>query len=385
MSRLRFREASLGVAAACAAIALGELGVRVNASLDRDFGRQVVALDPLSALIEPHGELGYRQKPGSRYQYGNGTVATANAMGFRGPVVALPKPPGTFRIVLLGESTTHGWGVSDDETIDAYMRRLLAQRYPTRKFEVVNLAFDGYDAYQQYERLRSDGLRLEPDLLIVNAGINDVRNARFPDLQDRDARTILYAEILRIQREAAQHGPSAWTRIKHYFYLARLPGMVRSRLGTAHVMETSLRVTPNPRAIDYFAVNLRRIAELARGRATPIVFSTPPSAIPTHYTREDTLARSYWIVDAETTQRYRDSLAQRMRQLAADRRRQGQSVIYVRHQLPPALFLDDCHPTAEGNQQLAVDFVSAAQSLLGQQQDDAAGNRAQHPESGKFP
>lgn len=365
MSRLRLRETGLGVVAVCAAAALGELGVRADAALDENFRRQVVALDPLSALIEPHGDLGYRQRPGSKYYYGNGTVATANAMGFRGPVVSLPKPPGTFRIVLLGESTTHGWGVSDDETIDAYMRRLLVERYPTRRFDVVNLAFDGYDAYQQYERFRSDGVRLDPDLVIVNAGINDVRNARFPGLQDRDARTTLYADILRIQREAARDGPSVWTWIKHYSYLARLPGMVRSRLGTRHARETSSSVTPNPRAVDYFALNLRRVAELAGTRGTPIVFSTPPSAIGTGYSQHDTLARSYFIVDAATTQSYRDSLAQRMRWLATDLRREGRSVIYLRHQVPADVFLDDCHLSAAGNQRMALDFINATKAFLG--------------------
>lgn len=364
MRRLPLRESTLGVAALCAATALGELGVRLDAALNQGFRQQVIALDPLSALIEPLGELGYRQRPGSKYRYGNGTVATANPMGFRGPLVSLVKPPGTFRIVLLGESSTHGWGVNDDETIDAYMRQLLGERYPARRFEVVNLAFDGYDTYQQYERLRSDGVRLDPDLLIVNAGINDVRNARFPDLQDRDARTMLYAEILKIQREAARHGPSAWTWIKHHSYLARLPGFVRSRMGGASSAKTSASVTPNARAIDYFAVNLGRIAELVRSRATPIVFSTPPSAIETNYTQHDTLVRSYWIGDAETTQRYRDSLGQRMQRLVGELRRNGQQVIYVRPRLPSELFLDDCHPTAAGNRQLAQDFVAAAQPFL---------------------
>ena len=362
---MRFRDAGLGAAAVCAAAVLGELGVRVDASLDEGFGRQLVALDPLSARIEPVGELGYRQRANSRYQVSNGTVATSNAMGFRGPVVSVPKPPGTFRIVLLGESTTHGWGVNDDATIDAYMRRLLAERYPARRFEVVNLAFDGYDAYEQYERLRSDGLPLKPDLLIVNAGINDVRNARFPDLKDRDPRTILYADLLAIQREVAQHGPTAWSWIKHYSYLARLPGMARSRLVTTHTTGTNRRATPNPQAIEFFALNLRRIADLVGSRATPILFSTPPSSLRTRYAPNDTSARSYWIVDAETTQSYRDSLAQRMRQVSLQLQQEGRPAAYVQHRLPPELFLDDCHLTAEGNRQMATDFVAAAQAWLG--------------------
>jgi lysophospholipase L1-like esterase len=334
------------------------------ASLDKTFARQVVEVDALSARIEPDGEFGYRQKPNSRYRYGNGTVATSNAMGFRGPIVSVPKPPGTFRIVLLGESTTHGWGVDDDETIDAYMRRLLAERYPARRLDVVNLAFDGYDTNQLYERLQNDGLRLAPDLLIVNAGINDVRNARFPNLRDRDPRTLLFANIVSIQREAARDGPRAWTWIKHHSYLARLPGMVRSQLTEARAAASTAWVTPNPRAVDYFDLNLRRIAELVRTSAIPIVFSTPPSSIPMRYAPRDTLARSYWIVGAKTTQSYRDALAHRMRQVTAELQREGRPVIYVRHQLPPELFLDDCHLTAQGNRQMAVDFVTAAQPFL---------------------
>jgi lysophospholipase L1-like esterase len=363
--RTSFRaEAMLGVVALSTAAALGELGVRAYASLNRSFALQVVVADPLSARIEPDGGLGFRQKPESRYRYGNGTVATANAMGFRGPVVAIPKPADTFRIVLLGESTTHGWGVNDDETVDAYMRGVLAERYRARRFEVVNLAFDGYDSYQLYERLRTDGLRLEPDLLIVNAGINDVRNARFANLTDRDPRTILYAEILSIQREAARHGLTAWAWMKHHSYLVRLPGMIRSRLVLAHAVASTGAVAPNPYAIDLFARNLRRVAELVRSRGTPIVFSTPPSAIATRYSPEDIAARSYWVVDAATTERYRDSLAARMRQITAELRRDGRPVTYVHGRLPPRLFLDDCHLSAEGNRRLALEFVAAAEPFL---------------------
>ena len=52
-----------------------------------------------------------------------------------------------------------------------------------RRFEVVNLALGGYDAYQLFERMRTDGVHFAPDLLIINSGINDVRNALFAGLE----------------------------------------------------------------------------------------------------------------------------------------------------------------------------------------------------------
>jgi lysophospholipase L1-like esterase len=73
-------------------------------------------------------DIGCRQRPGALLRYANGTTATANARGYRGPLIRVPKPVGTFRVVLLGESTTHGWGMSDEHRIDAYLRHGLADQ-----------------------------------------------------------------------------------------------------------------------------------------------------------------------------------------------------------------------------------------------------------------
>lgn len=155
-------------------------------------------------------------------RYANGTRAIWNALGFRGPLVPQHKRPGAFRMILLGESTTHGYQVDDDQTIDVHMRALLRERYPGIRFEVVNLALDGYDSYQIYERLKSDGLALSPDLVIVNAGINDVRNARFPNLKIPDPRTVVWEGNLQLMREEARRGgPSLSSRLTHYSYAAR--------------------------------------------------------------------------------------------------------------------------------------------------------------------
>ena len=70
----------------------------------------------------------------------------------------------------------------DSQTIDAYMRRAFQERVSDLRVEVVNLAFDGYDSRQDLERLKIDGMRLEPDLIIVNNGINDVRSAQFENV-----------------------------------------------------------------------------------------------------------------------------------------------------------------------------------------------------------
>ena len=341
----------------------GEAGLRLYASaISSSFARELVQRDPFAVLIEPHGELGYRQKRLGKYRYGNGTVATTNAMGFRGPEVANPRPAGTYRIVLSGGSSTHGWGVHDDETIDWYMREILRRRYPDRAFEVVNLAFDGYDAYQVFERLRSEWHWLNPDAVIVNTGVNDVRNARFPMLKDRDPRTLIWgAEVARLAEERRRGGPSSWTRIKHYSYLARLPGLIRARLARRPSPPSpgdGSETRPNLQAIDYFERNLWRIVDLL-DPATALILATPPSLLHTKYRPTDVSARTYWLVDAATTQKVRDSLAARMQSVVERLRAQGIGGTYLKPTPPASMFLDDAHLTPDGNREMAMMFVDA--------------------------
>jgi lysophospholipase L1-like esterase len=345
---------------------VGEISVRVYASFDQHAHRVLLQADPLAVLIAAHGELGYRPRPNSVFRYGNGTFATTNSMGYRGPVVRTPKPSGTFRIILLGESTTHGWGVKDDETIDTYLRSLLRERHPDRSVDVINLAFDGYDSLQLLERLRSDGMRLEPDLIIVNSGINDVRNTRFKDLADPDPRTLMAEGLVqRLREEQARGGPTVWTRIKHYSYLARLPSVARQYLTASSLTShKQVKVTPNLEAADIFERNLKRIVALASQANIPLLFSTPPSSLSFRYKPDATSTISYWIVDAATTQHLRDELARRMRRVVADERNERHQVAYIPHRLSTEMFLDDAHLTSSGNRQMALDFVDAVASCM---------------------
>jgi lysophospholipase L1-like esterase len=338
-----------------------EVAIRLYAGLDEAAGRALRSHDPMAVSIAPHGRFGYRQRPNSTFHYGNGTTATSNAMGFRGPLVHVPKPPGVYRIVLLGGSTTHGWGVRDEETIDAHMRRLLQERHGRPRFEVVNLAFDGYDSHQLVERLHEDGLRLEPDLVIVNSGINDVRNARFANLADPDPRTLYWEDVLRrLRADERRGGPTLWSRLKHHAYVARLPGLAREYLNQRTASGQKAGTVPNLAAADIFERNLERMAALAAAGPAPVIFSTPPSSLRSRYAPGDVSERSYWLGTAATTQAMRDELARRMQRVVEREAGRGRDVAYVSHDLPGDLFLDDAHLTPAGNLQVASSLVRAA-------------------------
>lgn len=342
--------------------AVAEAALRLSTVMGSDLGRLLDQWDPMSILIEPHGAFGFRQVPLVAFHYSNGTVARSNAQGYRGDTVAIPKPHNTFRVVLLGGSTTHGWGVNDEETIDAHLQSILRERYPRRRIEVVNLAFDAYDAYQLYQRLVTDGIPRQPDVVIVNTGINDVRNAKIEGLEDHDRRTlIMEADLERLRIERDRGGPTLRTRLKHHLFLFRLPGVLRVQLEHRREVQTTRSRPPNPEAITQFLLNVARIDSIAAAHDMAVVFSTPPSALPA-YPPDAKSGISYWLRDAATTQAYRDTLAFVLADFAETRSARRPSVRYVRPMMGRGMFLDDCHLASAGNRRMALEYAK----ILGQ-------------------
>ena len=73
---------------------LVEVALRVYAGWADDGLADALHVDPYAVLVEPHGVVGYRPRPERTFRYENGTTASTNAMGFRGPTVPVPKPSG---------------------------------------------------------------------------------------------------------------------------------------------------------------------------------------------------------------------------------------------------------------------------------------------------
>jgi hypothetical protein len=89
-----------------------------------------------------------------------GKRVTLNERGYRGRSLALPRTPRT-RVVVLGDSIAFGLGVADDETFPS---RLDARH---SWIEVANLAVQGYGPDQELLVLERDGLRLQPDVVVL--------------------------------------------------------------------------------------------------------------------------------------------------------------------------------------------------------------------------
>ncbi len=83
----------------------------------------------------------------------HGGRLTINSAGLRDREYAVEKPPGVFRIVVLGQSYVLGEGVNDGETFENVLEVMLNERDAAAlgysRIEVLNLGAPGYSAMQQ--------------------------------------------------------------------------------------------------------------------------------------------------------------------------------------------------------------------------------------------
>jgi GDSL-like Lipase/Acylhydrolase family len=99
----------------------------------------------------------------------NGSSFRTNGLGFRGPEISRGKPPGTFRVAVLGSSNTMGHGVEDEESYPRLLEGWLAARARGgRRVEVVNLAVSGDSPTQRLLRLQAEAAGLEPDWILCD-------------------------------------------------------------------------------------------------------------------------------------------------------------------------------------------------------------------------
>lgn len=104
-----------------------------------------------------------------------------NSAGFRDVEHELEKPPGVFRVVVLGDSFMEAGQVA----LESSFVRLLEARLGARRAEVINLGVSGYGTAQELLMLREEGLRYDPDLVLLALfPDNDLRN-NHPELERR--------------------------------------------------------------------------------------------------------------------------------------------------------------------------------------------------------
>ena len=131
--------------------------------------------DP-NLLRIPHPERGWTIEPDASallFSPLYSTYLEYNARGLRGKERAYRAAPGVYRILLLGDSFLEGYQHADNDLFASQLEDALAHK----SVEVINLSVGGYGTTQQYLYLRDEGLKYQPDLIVLafQPG-NDIRD-----------------------------------------------------------------------------------------------------------------------------------------------------------------------------------------------------------------
>jgi len=113
-------------------------------------------------------KIGHVHKPNAKAHL-MGTDVAINSDGFRDDEYA-PERNENFRIVVLGDSLTFGWGVEKDEAFEVLLEEMLSEKRPT---EMINMGHGNYNTEQQVNLFKEKGLKYNPDKVLVFYFIND--------------------------------------------------------------------------------------------------------------------------------------------------------------------------------------------------------------------
>jgi hypothetical protein len=173
--RAGWREAALALASLLVAFAAAEGVARVIWRSDRWEPRPLPAEWRDLPVIRG---LWAMARPNVRGLVG-GALFETNGAGFRGPERARPKPPGVFRIAVLGDSVAMGSGVTYEQTYAYRLERALATAHPGRRVEVMNFGLGGLNAWSVVDRLDRLALPYDPDLLVYGYTLNDIEGPAY--------------------------------------------------------------------------------------------------------------------------------------------------------------------------------------------------------------
>jgi lysophospholipase L1-like esterase len=229
-----------------------------------------VANQEQSGIFEGDPLLLWRLKPNLNQVVWDYTVLSTNKQGFRADYPINAKEPGTLRIICLGDSVTFGYRVPvvwpnkpteyDHEWLPYSMllEKQLREANIGRRIEVITMAVPGYTSHQGLAWLRRDIDSLEPDLVIVSFGWNDVSFSNAPDRES--IRTDWRSVTVR------------WM-IDHSQAFAHTTNWVRSKNRSQQA--TIIRPVPRVSGAEYLD-NLLAIINLARSRRAGVIVLGAP-------------------------------------------------------------------------------------------------------------
>lgn len=152
--------------------AILETGLRISYPLYKNYNTEMWRYSVLLKKASSNPNVSHEHVPGKEASL-YGVDVKINSDGYRDREYSVQKPANTYRIMVLGDSFTLGWGVPIEDAYSEVLEKMLNEKIKNRKFEVINTALGNYNTQMEYEMLREKGMKFEPDMIIVGYYPND--------------------------------------------------------------------------------------------------------------------------------------------------------------------------------------------------------------------
>src|SRR5437870_8412492 len=281
-----------------------------------------------------------------------------NNMGFRGSDLVIPKPPDEFRIFMVGGSTTECFILDDSQAINAVLQNELGKlEHSGRTIKVYNAGRAGDKTVDHIAMIAHRLVHLEPDMIIVFAGINDLRPYDYLHLYNKQRERLSFSRLVVLASTEFQ------VPRRLYYLLSRYQRPFGAVTAVSHVKEMVRIRRKAPLANEIpadntapYRDNLITIAGVARAHGVRLVYMTQQE---TWNSRVDPQVEQWqWgLYDPGAGKTYRadledtalEALNDVMRQVAVNQ----QIPLYdLRKILPQSteFFMDDAHFNVRGAQ-----------------------------------
>ena len=202
-----------------------------------------------------------------------------NSLGYRGDEIAIPKPSGVYRIVALGDSSTYGNYLPYDETYPYDLQQVLRNDYGYQTVEVINGGVTNYTSWNMLADLAFRIPELQPDLVIVYAGWNDIDARELsPDCYSSPSPFLGLDPKRELRAAPASLSPSALYR----FLAIKFGWMPNPAQSQNSVIDSSISCQPQviaeiPQNIEanppvYFERNLREMIVIGKALGIKMMF-----------------------------------------------------------------------------------------------------------------
>ena len=314
--------------------------------------------DPTTRLKEFHPYLQVQPVAGDVGRH-------INRWAFRGEEIELQKPPGTYRIFVMGGSTVYCGNVDFEESHPRMLELALRQRYPGRLIEVQNAGVEWYTSQHSLIQFLTKIQDFHPDAVIIYHGINDLyrsfspKDLAFGPYQDDYAH--YYGPLRGMIRSYAIRWPPL--RLLFPYTTYKLSGYWFSDLAYDHGV-TAVRID-EWKSLHAFARNMRDFADVVQAKQIALIMASQPSLYREDLTEQERgklyLGKRFMVED-----RKKPDLTSLVKGMAAFNqisraiaRERGIPFVDLDHLIPKTLeyFVDDVHYTVPGNRLIGEAFA----------------------------